>query len=107
MFDGAIRTKATMHQNKLLEERGFKEVDVLSRDMATHISCLDASLIKYAMRAVETVSKGPGARDRALKILNYLGRQDPSEEEEESSSAIEGNGEGDDYDPWATVKRYI
>ena len=101
-FDGAIRTKATIHQGKLLDERGFKEVEELSRDMATHISSLDSSLMKYAERAVETLSKSPGARDRALKILNYLGRQDPKSEEEKNAED-DSNSDGDDYDPWATA----
>lgn len=106
---GAIRMKATLHQTRLLEDRGFKEVQSLSRDMATHISNLDEALFKYSERVVETVSKGPGARDRTLKILNYLGKQDPctSDDEEGNANGNSGDEGGEDeFDPWATVKRY-
>lgn len=113
--DGVIRAKATIHQGRLLEDRGFEEVQELSRDMATHVSSLDASLIKYAERAVETLSKSPGARDRALKILNLLGRQEPSSRMkkkrggQEQSNTSRGSNDGDDdgYDPWASIKRFI
>lgn len=100
-FDGVIRTKATIHQGRLLEDRGFEEVQELSRDMATHISSLESSVIKYAERAVETVSKSPCARDRALKILNKLGHQNP--QSDEKKSAGQSKGEDSDYDPWAGI----
>jgi hypothetical protein len=99
-FDKGIRTKATIYQGNLLEDRGFEEVKKLESDMATHVSNLDASVIKYAERAVETLSKSPGARDRALKILNYLGKQEPVEEEPAQCN----DGEDTDNDPWANVK---
>lgn len=99
-FDKGIRTKATIYQGNLLEDRGFEEVTKIEADMATHVSNLDASVIKYAERAVETLSKSPGARDRALKILNYLGKQEPVEEEPAQCN----DGEDTDNDPWANVK---
>lgn len=98
-FDKSIRVKATLVSGKLLEERGFQEIDELSKDMATHISSLDSCLIKYAERAVASVSKNPGARERALKIVQLLGREEPKEKQ---------NGKNDDdseyIDPWATSK---
>jgi hypothetical protein len=112
--DGVIRVKATIHQGRLLEDRGFEEVQELSRDMATHVSSLDGSLVKYAERAVETLSKSPGARDRALKILNLLGRQEPKLKKKRGYNKNSGekgdNGDDDDdddYDPWANIKRFI
>lgn len=102
-FDGEIRTKATLVSSKLLDERGFAEVTHLCSDMATHTSNLDSSMIKYAERVVATVSKGPGARDRALQILNYLGKQEASTKQDESSA----DSDNDDIDPWATIKQFI
>ncbi len=98
-FDGTIRTKATLVSGTLLQKRGFQEVNELSRDMATHVSSLEDSLIKYAERAVE-VSRSPGARERALQILSFLGKQEPVEDVEKN---IED--ENDTYDPWANVGR--
>ncbi len=95
--DGAIRMKGTIHQDRLLENRGFVEVQTLSRDMATHISNLDLATTKYAERVVDTVSKCPGARDRALKILNYLGKQEPVI----SVAKDDDSKDDDEYDPWA------
>ena len=66
-FDNSIRVKATLVSGKLLEERGFQEIDEMSKDMATHISSLDSCLVKFAERAVASVSKNLGARERALK----------------------------------------
>jgi hypothetical protein len=101
-FDGIIRTKATLHQGRLLEDRGFEEVQMLSKDMATHLSSLDGSLIKYSERALASLSKSPGARDRALKLLHYLGKLDPKDEDEVNADDDANSGE-DDYDPWANV----
>ena len=108
-FDGgAMRMKATIHQGRLLEDRGFGEVKTLSKDMATHVSSLECATTKYSERVVDTVSKGPGARDRALKILNYLGKQDPvssDDDDNESGNENDNNsGNDDDFDPWATMK---
>jgi len=101
-FDGVIRMKATIHQGRLLDDRGFEEVQMLSKDMATHFSSLDGSLTKYAERALSTLSKSPGARDRALKLLHYLGKQDPKNEDDKNTGD-DTNTDEDDYDPWANV----
>jgi hypothetical protein len=98
-FDGVIRTKATLVSGILLDDRGFQEVTQLHRDMATHTSSLENSLKKYAERAVETVSRSPGARDRALQIISYLGREEIVDIENENTD-IDNN---DDYDPWANA----
>uniref|UniRef100_A0A6U3WFS0 Uncharacterized protein n=1 Tax=Ditylum brightwellii TaxID=49249 RepID=A0A6U3WFS0_9STRA len=110
-FDKAIRCKATLVSGILLENRGFQEVLFLSKDMATHVSDLDASMSKYAKRAVSTYSsKNPGARDRALQMLSLLGRLNREHEKEDKSKASSLSGEekeeGDDeeYDPWANSK---
>ena len=101
-FDKSIRTKATLFSGSLLTNRGFQEVNELCIDMASHISSLEDSLNKYAERAVATVSRSPGARDRALQILSYLGK----EEINDSSSSGDGGIENEQgYDPWANVGR--
>lgn len=102
----AIRTKATLVSGVLLEERGFCEVEKLSKDMATHVASLDACMEGYSKRTIVQGAKNPGARDRALKILNLLGRLDPSSSE--SSTLQQGEeDENDDFDPWAGVKQFI
>jgi hypothetical protein len=114
-FEGSIRTKATLFSHKILMERGFEEVQELSKDMATHVSNFEACMEKYAERAVSTVSKNPGARDRALQILSLLGKLDPDLEASAVVSAQQANihasadGEQDesDYDDmWAGMKKF-
>jgi hypothetical protein len=108
-FEQAIRCKGTLVSGILLEERGFKEVEKLCRDMATHISSLDACMESYADRVVST--KNPGARSVALQILSELGRLNREADLEASRQRQEINGENDDenddYDPWAGMKHYI
>lgn len=101
-FDGGIRFRGTLVSGKLLEERGFREVDVLSSDMHSHESDLLGALIKYAERTTST-AKNPGSRDRALKIVSSLGRLNKDEELDSSDE----QSEADDFDPWASVKKYI
>lgn len=105
-FEGAIRTKATLVSAILLEDRGFREVSKLTRDMATHISSLDVCLEQYATRAVDTVAKSPGAQQRALAILSHLGRIDREADLRASQKQDEENSD-DDYDPWASVLKYL
>lgn len=105
-FEGAIRTKATLVSATLLEDRGFREVSKLTRDMATHISSLDVCLEQYAARAVDTVSKSPGAQQRALSILSHLGRIDRDADLSASQQQDEEN-DTDDYDPFASIKAYL
>ncbi|CAB9502465.1 expressed unknown protein [Seminavis robusta] len=115
-WEGAIRTKATLVGASLLEERGFQPVTTLAKDMATHVSSLDASMEKYAEKYVETMSstsKNQGARDRANEILSLLGRLDreadlraAQERQQQASSSTDGDSD-EDYDPWASVKQYL
>ena len=105
-----IRTKATLVSGILLQSRGFQEVDELCKDMATHVSNIDASVMKYAERAVdiEGVARSHGARrDRALQILSFLGKDedDDSKDEEDDDGVDTDSGESDDggFDPWANV----
>jgi hypothetical protein len=97
----SIRTKATLVSSKLLEDRGFVEVDRLERDMATHISCLDACLERYAERSITTDAKSQGARQRALKIVSLLGRLEPSEAQHHHDENIDDK----DDDLWASLRR--
>lgn len=108
-FEGAIRTKATIHSGPLLENRGFVPVKTLQKDMASHVSSLDACLEKYAGRSVATdVAKSPGSRQRALEIVSLLGRLN---REKEMKLAKERRKDNDDdqenYDPWAGMKRFL
>jgi hypothetical protein len=105
-FDGAIRTKATLVGGSLLEERGFQEVDTLHKDMATHISSLDACMEKYAERSVDLQTKSPGARQRALSIVSLLGRLN-REQDLKASKNNDGDIEEDDFDPWSAVKQFL
>lgn len=101
VFEGTVRTKATLFSGKLFEQRGFTEVETLSRDMATHVSSYEACFSKYADRTIEA-SMAAGTRDRALQIVALLGRLDPELQKEESN----GNGDSDEYDPWANMQLY-
>ena len=111
-FDGVIRTKATLVSGVLLEDRGFRPVTSLSKDMATHTCSLDACLNQYADRAISTTAKGPGARQRALQICSLLGRIDREpdlEASEQLQGRVEKQEKEDDEgsDPWAAMKKFI
>ena len=49
--DGSIRTKATLFNSKLFEQRGFIPIETLSRDMATHVSNYNSCSNSYTARA--------------------------------------------------------
>jgi len=109
VFEGTVRTKATLFSGKLFEQRGFAEVETLSRDMATHVSSYEACFAKYADRTIET-TMAAGNRDRSLQIVALLGRLDPEVQANESAAGG-GDGDGDggddtDYDPWANMQLY-
>lgn len=107
VFEGSIRTKATLFSHRLLEDRGFLPVETLSKDMATHVSNLDTCLQKYAQRSVDT-RLNPGARDRALQIVAWLGRMDrPVTTMMDKDVNSENNKDIDDNDPWANIKMRI
>jgi len=106
-FDGGIRFRGTLFSGKLLEARGFREATQLSADFHSHESDFDGALTKYAERATSTdISKSPGARERSLKIVSLLSKIDRDEDQKKD---IEEEKEGDDndFDPWASVKRYL
>ncbi|KAL7479165.1 hypothetical protein ACHAW6_004909 [Cyclotella cf. meneghiniana] len=106
-FDGGIRFRGTLVSGKLLEARGFREVSVLSSDMHSHESDYLGALTKYADRsASKETAKNPGSRERALKIVSYLGRID-REDEIKRDEDKNDNNDDNDFDPWASVKRYI
>lgn len=105
-FDKTIRTKATLVSGTLLEERGFEEVQTLQKDMATHVSSFDSCMQKFAERSVDVDTKSPGARQRALAIVSYLGRLN-REEELKASKTPSHDSQDDDFDPWAGVKRFL
>jgi hypothetical protein len=99
-FEGAIRIKATLTSGVLLEERGFREVTTLEKDMASHVSSLDDCLQKYAERSISnTVAKSPGAQQRALEIVSILGRLDRARDLQHDADTHD-NDEGP-VDPWA------
>jgi hypothetical protein len=102
-FDSAIRTKATLFSAGLLEERGFEPVTTLQRDMASHVSSLDKCLERYAARSVSTISKSPGARQRALNIVSLLGQLNREKDWQASmeEKANQARNDSDEYDPYA------
>lgn len=122
-FTGAIRTKATLVSGVLLEARGFRPIEKLSQDMATHTSgSIDACLAQYAERSVNTntsgkASKSPAAMQRALDIVTALGRLADREAEDgplesNHNAAASGDGAADDSeeeedDPWSAMKRFL
>jgi len=100
VFEGTVRTKATLFSGKLFEERGFSEVRALSRDMATHVSGYSSCFETYAGRSIGA-GMAPGTRDRALQIVALLGRLDP-----EAQVASGSASDDDEYDPWANMQLY-
>ena len=113
-FDGGIHFRGTLVSGKLLDSRGFREVNELTADMHSHESDFDGALAKYAERSTSReVAKNPGARDRALKILSYLAKIDRDEDRlrakrmEDGDDGGEEEEEENDFDPWASVKKFI
>lgn len=106
-FDGGIHFRGTLVSGKLLEARGFREVTELHKDLHSHESDYEGALGRYAARSTsKEIAKNVGARDRALKIVSYLSRIDRDEEKEQVNSSDEDDAEVE-YDPWASVKRFI
>jgi hypothetical protein len=110
-FEHAIRCKGTLVSGALLERRGFQQVEKLCRDMATHVSSLDACIERYADRVMAI--KHLGARSVALQILSKLGCLNREADLQASPQRQEINGEKDDddkngdYDPWSGMKQFI
>ena len=100
----SIRTKATLVSSKVLEDRGFVEVETLQKDMATHVSDVDACLERYAERSITMNAKSIGARQRALKIVSLLGRIEQSQGDQQGEALVDDT-DPDDYDPWASFRQ--
>jgi hypothetical protein len=111
-FERAIRAKATLISGNLLEMRGFEPMDELSRDMATHVSSLDACLEKYAERSVNN-KISPGAQQRALSIVSCLARLDREADFKAAAAAKAAKARQDqekgqdDYDPFSSITRFF
>ena len=114
--DGSIRTKATLFSSKLFENRGFEEVSKIYPDMASHVSSLSGSFLKYSNRVLDIQTTYPGGHGTARRILLRLGQISPDGGEDiDGNNAGTANTDGDDdsddtndgYDPWASVKKYI
>jgi hypothetical protein len=105
IFEGTIRTKATLVSAPLLESRGFQEITTLSRDMTTHVCSLDNCLDRYANRAVSSLAKGTGARERALQIVSLLGQID--RDKDLALAAGNSDAVNDKDDPWAGANKFF
>jgi hypothetical protein len=125
VFEGTLRTKATLFSGKILEQRGFEPVDELSKDMATHVSTYEACLHQYAERSIPGAPppssgrgmgktskaksrKAPptvtaGARDRALQIVALLGQLDPQVQRQAAEDRQNSSGDDEEYDPFAGI----
>lgn len=115
-FDGGIRFRGTLISGRLLSSRGFREVSdlQLSKDIRTsHESDIDGAMERYSERMSSGLSTG--ARERASSIVSYLGRMDREEdkrkrraacENKEEDVVVDKEGEGD-FDPWASIKKYL
>jgi hypothetical protein len=105
-FDGTILAKATLTSAPLLEERGFREVTQLTRDMVTHESSLDECLERYAAKSISASTKSPATRQRAIDIVSYLGRIDRDADLERSQRRSQVEESSDDQagerNPWAS-----
>lgn len=101
-FHGSIRTKATLITGRLLEQRGFVPVEVIQKDMASHVSSLDTCLERYATRSISIdAAKSPSARQRALQIVSLLGSLDRAQEIKVDRERQHDREQEPPYDPWA------
>jgi hypothetical protein len=117
IIEGTIRTKATLVSAPILEERGFVEYSsnkVFS--LTTHVSSYDKCFQFYADRSVVSTISSPLIRQRSIDIVSLLGRIDRTTEyaaanarDQQQNSIGKSNGAADDtdYDPWATMKKFI
>jgi hypothetical protein len=103
VFEGAIRTKATLFSGKILEARGLQPVETLSKDMATHVSAYDSCLNFYAQRTVATTtttattttvlsssssSSSSSKTSVALQIVSLLGQLDREDELQKAAAGV-------------------
>ena len=100
-----IRSKATLHSSRLLEARGFDEVQEFNMDLATHVSQYKLMLSKYQDRLkdkslpISSVQRAKGIVDQ-LKALKH-------EDEPLEDDSIGGEGTEDEFDPWSGVKQFL
>lgn len=115
-FDGGIRFRGTLISGRLLSSRGFREVSdlQLSKDVRTsHESDVDGAMEQYSERMTSRLS--PGARERASSIVSYLGRMDREKDKRRRRSACDNKEEDvvvteegeNDFDPWASITKYL
>jgi hypothetical protein len=99
IFEGAIRTKATLFSGKILEARGLQPVETLSKDMATHVSAYDSCLNFYAQRTVATTTTATNTAlsssyssssktSVALQIVSLLGQLDREDELQKAAAGL-------------------
>jgi hypothetical protein len=131
VFDGSIRVKSTIYTRTVLEQRGFRPVESLSRDMATHYFCRDTCLQMYTQRIKNRTNHSdnnndnndantflsPVARSISHSIvsllqsqLEYLGTIPP--EADAAIASSKGDEERNDLDepimdPWAGIKMQL
>ena len=131
VFDGSIRVKSTIYTRTVLEQRGFRPVESLSRDMATHYFCRDTCLQRYTQRITNHTNNSdnnndnndantflsPVARSISHSIvsllqsqLEYLGTIPP--EADAAMASSKGDEERRDLDepimdPWAGIKMQL
>ena len=135
VFDGSIRVKSTIYTRTVLEQRGFRPVESLSRDMATHYFCRDTCLQMYTQRiknrpsTITSNNKSPitndsnllSPKDRSVSQsivsllqsqIEYLRTVSPVTDNSITSPKT-GNGDDESgdldelMDPWAGIKMQL
>ena len=93
LFEGAIRTKATLVSAPLLERRGFVPIEELQSDMTTHISSLDACLHHYASSKKN--------HKKSSRLVSLLGSLDRNQEYEQAKIWQDMDSQQkEDFNPW-------
>lgn len=98
-----LQCKSTLISSPLVEARGFTPIEKLNKDMTTHcVGNYDVCMEMYADK-ISSTGLSPMARSNALSILSLLGQLDSYDEVE----VDEKDEDEADYDPWASIKRFI
>ena len=90
--DGSIRTKATLFNSKLFEQRGFIPIETLSRDMATHVSNYNSCSNSYTERA----SSGEQSTTTTTATNSGIGfgqKQKQSDDDDDAASSSNNNND--------------
>ncbi|OEU14834.1 hypothetical protein FRACYDRAFT_241391 [Fragilariopsis cylindrus CCMP1102] len=120
--DGSIRTKATLFNSKLFEQRGFIPIETLSRDMATHVSNYESCSNSYTERAssgeqsttttTTTTNSGIGFGQKqkqsdddgdAVSNPKNIASDERNTNKTDDDDNNKDDEEEDEYDPWATM----